>query len=124
MTTEQTIYEQAHAAGCQAVERVTVNPMIVQERANPLDDQSAITRSYLVNDGVCGFASVLIRPANSKFAKYLVSLNLARKSYLGGVAMSVHYFNQSLTKKEAYGEAFAKVLASNGICAYCESRMD
>ena len=121
---EQTIYQQAHYQGNAAVQVATVQPMIVQQRENPLNDDSRVVREYLVNDGVCGFASVNVKPANGKFAKFLVANGLARKSYLGGVSMSVHQFNQSLQKKEAYAYAFASVLNEHGIKAYVESRMD
>jgi hypothetical protein len=118
------VYEQAHQAGLNAVLSANVTPMIVTERANPLDDSSSVKRAYFVDDGVCGFASVIVKPANCKFAKYLQAQGLGRKHYYGGMSMSVRDFNQSLTKKEAYAEGFAKVLRDNGINAWAESRMD
>ena len=121
---EQTIYSQAHHQGNVAVEMATVTPMVVQQRENPLNDDSRVIRQYIVNDGVCGFASVTVKPANSKFAKFLVANGLGRKGYGGGVCMSIRDFNQSLTKKEAYAYAFASVLAEHGIKAHVESRMD
>jgi len=120
----ESIFNQAHAEGNAAVVAATVTPMIVTQAANPLDDSSAVVNAWVVNDGVCGFASVIIKPANSKFAKFLVANQLARKHYAGGVSMSIHDFNQSLTKKESYAYAFAKVLNDNGITAYVDSRMD
>jgi hypothetical protein len=120
----ESLYIQAHNAGNNAVTQTTVTPMIVTQAANPLDDSSETVKQWVVNDGVCGFASVIIKPANSKFAKFLVANRLARKHYAGGVSMSVRDFNQSLTKKEAYAYAFAKVLNDNGITAYVDSRMD
>jgi hypothetical protein len=120
----ESIYTQAHNAGNVAVTQTTVTPMIVSQQANPLNDNSETINQWVVNDGVCGFASVIIKPANSKFAKFLVANGLARKAYAGGVSMSIHDFNQSLTKKEAYADAFAKVLRDNGINAWAESRMD
>ena len=120
----ESIYIQAHDAGNNAVTQTTVTPMIVTQAANPLDDSSETINQWVVNDGVCGFASVVIKPANSKFAKFLVANGLARKHYAGGVSMSIRDFNQSLTKKEAYAEGFAKVLRDNGINAWAESRMD
>jgi len=96
----------------------------VQQRANPLNDNSEVQRQWLVNDGVCGFASVIVKPANCKFAKYLKEQGLGRKHYYGGLSMSVRDFNQSLQKKEAYAYAFVRVLEQNGIEAYVESRMD
>jgi len=121
---EQSIYQQAHYAGNVAVEMTTVAPMVVQQRENPFNDDSKVVREYFVSDGVCGFASVTVKPANSKFAKFLVANGLGRKAYNGGVSMSVRDFNQSLTKKEAYAYAFASVLNEYGIKAYVESRMD
>jgi hypothetical protein len=118
------IYLQAHEAGNAAVSQATIVPMIVREHANPLNDESPVKRQWYVEDGVCGFASVIVKPANSKFAKWLASAGLGRKSYYGGISMSVLDFNQSLQKKEAYASAFAKVLESHGIRCYVESRMD
>ena len=120
----QDIYQQAHEHGNLAVKMAFVTPMVVQQRENPLNDESKVIRQYLVNDGVCGFASVTVKPANCKFAKFLVANGLGRKSFNGGVSMSVRDFNQSLTKKEAYAYAFASVLNEHGIKAYVESRMD
>jgi hypothetical protein len=120
----QTIYAQANDKGNAAVQMTTVAPMIVQQRENPLNDNSKLVREYFVADGVCGFASVTVKPANCKFAKYLVANGLGRKGYGGGVSMSIRQFNQSLTKKEAYAYAFASVLNEHGIKAYVESRID
>jgi hypothetical protein len=121
---EQTIYSQANDKGNAAVQMTTVTPMVVQQRENPLDDDSRLVRQYFVSDGVCGFASVNVKPANSKFAKFLVANGLGRKSFNGGVSMSIRDFNQSLQKKEAYAYAFASVLNDYGIKAYVESRID
>jgi len=120
----ESLYTQAHNAGNNAVTQTTITPIIVTQAANPLDDSSAVVNAWVVNDGVCGFASVIIKPANSKFAKFLIANQLGRKAYGGGVSMSIRDFNQSLTKKEAYAEGFAKVLRDNGINAWAESRMD
>lgn len=120
----ESLYIQAHDAGNNAVTQTTVTPMIVSQQTDPLNDNSETINQWVVNDGVCGFASIIIKPANSKFAKFLVSSQLARKHYAGGVSMSIRDFNQSLTKKEAYAYAFSKVLNDNGITAYVDSRMD
>jgi hypothetical protein len=120
----QDIYQQAHEHGNFAVKLAFVTPMVVQQRENPLNDASKVVREYFINDGVCGFASVTVKPANSKFAKFLLANGLGRKSFNGGVSMSIRDFNQSLQKKEAYAHAFASVLNDYGIKAYAESRMD
>lgn len=120
----ESLYTQAHNAGNVAVTQTTVTPMIVSQHANPFNDSSETIKQWYVEDGVCGFASVIIKPANSKFAKFLLANQLARKHYAGGVCMPIRDFNQSLTKKESYAYAFAKVLNDNGINAYVDSRMD
>ena len=120
----EAIYQQAHEHGNLAVKMAFVTPMVVQQRENPLNDDSRVVREYFINDGVCGFASVTVKPANCKFAKYLIANGLGRKGYGGGVSMSIRDFNQSLQKKEAYAHAFASVLNDYGIKAFAESRMD
>ena len=79
----------------------------------------------VVEGGVCGFAWIKIRPANSPFANWLKKNGLGKtSSYAGGVTIFVHDFGQSLTRKEAYAAAFAGVLAKAGINAYGDSRID
>ena len=118
----QEIYTTARAAGLAAAAAAQVAPMIVSAHANPLDSNSEITKQYFVADGVCGFASVIIK--NIKFANALKKMGLGRKNYGGGYALSVQDFNQSLARKEAYAHAFAAVLNAHGITAYTDSRMD
>jgi hypothetical protein len=116
------LYAAAHDAGNAAVQSATITPMIVE---NPLNDHRLkLPDLYFVRDGVCGFASIVVKPATSSFAKYLKLNCGARKSYYGGISLSVQAFNQSLQKKEAYAYAFAKVLNEAGLNAYVESRMD
>jgi hypothetical protein len=120
------IYTKADDAGRKAVEALQVRPMVVTRRDNPMDDNSPVVQSWYVEDGVCGFAWVNIKPANSKFAKFLLRNGLARKdSYYGGVTVWVSDYNQSMQKKEAYAHAFAKVIRECGIDkCYASSRMD
>ena len=118
----ETIYTQARAAGLLAAQTAQVTPMIVNAHANPFDSNSEITRSYIVDDGVCGFASVVIK--NVKFSNGLKKLGIGRKNYPTGYCISVRDFNQSLTRKEAYAYAFAEVLRAHGVDAYIDSRMD
>jgi hypothetical protein len=116
------LYNQAREAGLSAAQAAQVAPMIVNAHANPLDANSEITKQYFVADGVCGFASVVVK--NVKFANGLKKMNIGRKNYGGGYCISVQDFNQSLTRKEVYARAFADVLIANGITAYVDSRMD
>ena len=116
----------ARAAGLAAVKDCVPIPMVVVQRADPLNDNSPVVKQYApVMDGPCGFAWVNVKPGNSAFAKYLKAEGLARSdSYEGGVTMWVSEFNQSMAKKEAYAYAFSEVLRAEGIRAYANSRMD
>lgn len=118
------LYREADAAGKAAAANANVDPMIVYKRVNPLDDSSEIIKTYVVNDGVCGFAKIIVKPANSKFARWLLTHELARRHYEGGVYINVSGYGQSLTRKEAYANAFADTLVNAGINAYMESRLD
>lgn len=124
LTCEQ-LFSQADAAGRAAVANMQVRPMVVTQHANPLDDSSAPVRQYYVEDGVCGFAWIKIRPARGEFVKWLKKNNIGKTdSFEGGYMIWISDYNQSMQKKETYARAFAKVLADNGIRAYSMSRMD
>lgn len=118
------IYTEAYYAGMEAVRNCTPIPMIINAINNPLDDNSRITKQYYVSDGVCGFASVIIKPAKGSFVNYLKANNLGHSHYGGGYAYYVGVGNQSLTKKEVFAEAFCEVLRKYNINCYVDSRMD
>lgn len=120
------LFNEADRAGKAAVAATKVVPMVVGEAKGLLSDEIDYSKkTYFVEDGVCGFAAIIVKPGNSKFAKFLKEMGMARRdSYNGGVRMPVHEYNQSLQKKEAYAYAFAKVLREAGINARVESRMD
>lgn len=121
----EALWAQAHAAGMAAGQAVVPEPMYVVQRANPFDDRSeVVTRYPPVMDGVCGFAGVTIRPGTGSLARWASKTGRARRAYYGGVETSVAEFNQSLTRKEAYAHAFARVLQAAGIGATVWSRMD
>lgn len=122
---ESELYSLAHDAGCRAVETATVIPMVVNLHSDPFNDNSKIVKNWIVNDGVAGFAWITVRPANSKFANYLKKNGLGKTdSYSGGCKIWVSGYGQSMQKKEAYAQGFAKVLSDHGIRAYADSRMD
>lgn len=77
----------------------------------------------IVNDGVCGFASVRFK-GNTAFGRYMKKNNLAWSAYGGGLSMSIHQYNQSYERKTAYARAFAGVLKDAGIDAWAEGRLD
>jgi hypothetical protein len=126
----QKIFLEAHQAGMAAGNGHNPTPMVVQQHTNMLNDNSPVEQEWAVPDGVCGFAWVVLKPANNAFAKWLVANGYARKdSYYGGVRLSVSYFNQSMERKEKYARAFAAVINKYNEelklkYAYPMSRMD
>ena len=68
-----TIWDEAHAAGCAAVEATTPVPMIVEGGG----------RSYYVADGMCGFAWVNF-PANTGFGRWAKASGRSRKDSTTG----------------------------------------
>ena len=119
------VLERAHLMGMDAGRRVGVNPMIVGTPTELMGNEIDYSKkTYVVEGGVCGFAGVVIKPARGKFVSYLKSLDMGYKHYYGGWYVSVREFGQSLTRKEAYAEAFAKVLSEVGMRCYVDSRMD
>ena len=125
MSAETRLFESAHEAGLKAGREVGVSPMIVGSPSTPFgSDIDYSKKTYFVESGVCGFAGVVIKPARGKFVSYLKKLGMGYKHYYGGWYVSVREFGQSLTRKEAYAEAFAKVLGEVGMRCYVDSRMD
>lgn len=107
----------AHTVGMEAVARVrpTIKPMVV----------CGLGQSYIVPDGVCGFAWLEIRPARGSLVTFL------KKNGIGSVShyhrcywVNIFDFNQSLVMKEAYAEAVAESLRASGYEVYAGSRID
>lgn len=126
MNEYETLYEKAAAAGSAAVDSLQVEPMYVYQTksifSNEIDESAPV---YKVDDGPCGFAWINVKPANSRFAKWMRKEGIAEKRYGGpGVSIWVGQYNQSYAKKSAYARAFAEVLRDNGINAWSESRLD
>jgi hypothetical protein len=118
-----TLFAKADKAGKEAAGKCIPTPMVVTERSNPLDDNSKIEKSWLVPQGMCGFASIRFK-GNTSFGKWAAKNNLAKKSHDGGLYIWVHDYNQSVELKSAYAYAFARVLNDAGIKAFAESRLD
>jgi hypothetical protein len=122
----------AHVAGMAAGRAASPPTMLVNRHVNPLDDASPIDKTWVVPEGPCGFAWVTVRPANSRLAKVMAGLfdgtfggRARRDSYGGGMMLWVYEFNQSMVRKEAYANAFAKHLRDAGFDkVYPGSRMD
>ncbi len=119
------LLERAHLMGMDAGRASTPTPMIVGSPSTPFgSDIDYSKKTYFVEGGACGFAGVVIKPARGKFVSYLKSIGIGNKHYYGGYYVSVREFGQSLARKEAYAEAYAKVLSEEGMSCYVDSRMD
>lgn len=118
------LYKDAYQAGVEAANKVNIAPMVVQQRFNPLDDNSPIKEQYIVPDGPCGFANLRIK-GNTSFGRWAKKESIAKKSYSGGLVIYIHDYGQSLARKEAHAYAMAEYLRNNGVeGTYAESRMD
>lgn len=119
------LWNRAHAAGEAAVRETTPTPMIVGQSADLFGGGIDYSKpTYFVSQGVCGFAWVVIRPANSAFARWAKKTYNLRTGYGGGLHYWISDYGQSYELKQAYGRAFASVLQDAGLRAYCDSRLD
>ena len=122
----QSLYDRANDAGRLAARGSKPVPMVVGEETAFMSGKLDYSKPVeVVNDGVCGFAWVNIKPATSAFAKWLKAKGYARSdNYYGGVTIWISDYNQSMTRKECHAAAMAKVLTEGGYKAYSNSRMD
>lgn len=119
------LLEAAHEAGYAAGTAEAPTPVGVVQTdvfGNPIEG----AQTYTLDDGLCGFAWINIKPGNSKFANYLKKIGAARSdSYYGGVTIWVSLFGQSYDRKIAYARAYANVLKEAGYeRVYASGRLD
>jgi hypothetical protein len=115
----------AHAAGMQAASTHRPTPMVVGTPLSPFGGGIDYSReTYIVSQGVCGFAWVVIRPANSAFARWAKKTHGLRSGYGGGLHYWIGDFGQAYELKLAYARAFADTLREFGIRAFADSRLD
>lgn len=112
----QDIINKADKAGKEAVNKLNVIPMVVENKETG--------KQWFVEDGACGFAWVSLHPATSSFARWLKKQGIGSKAYDSGLKIWIHDYNQSVQKKETYASAYAEVLRDNGYKAYSGSRLD
>jgi hypothetical protein len=126
MKQHEELFAKAHEAGMAAGNACNPTPMIVGTPKTLFGTELDYTKPVeRVEGGVCGFAWINVKPATSGFAKWLKKTGKVRSvSYYGGYDIWVGLFGQSMARKEAYADAFARVLSDAGIKAYSMSRMD
>lgn len=131
------IFEEAMKAGREAGTATKPVPMVVGHAIGFSSQIDYSKPTEFVEDGVCGFAWVKLKPANHPFVKWAIDTGRARKdSYEGGASISIRDYNQSMQRKEAHARAMAAVLksaAENGVLyglskrplsVWSQSRMD
>ena len=111
----------ARAAGLAVGEAATPRPMIVREAG--LFGPTPGGQAWHVPDGVCGFAGIVVK-GNTAFGRYAKKIGATHPNYGGGLYISVREYGQSLERKEAFANAFARELNAAGVRAYVNSRMD
>lgn len=127
------VFVEASAAAQAAVAATTPAPMVVGTSKSffgPGADEIDYTKKvYYVADGLCGRASVKIRPARGAFVSFLKKRGVGRSAYGGGYSVASWEFgaarsSQSYELAVAGAEAAAKVLSSYGLNVYVESSLD
>ena len=109
------LFYQATSKADQAFKEATPEPMTVTDGTN----------TWKVDEGMCGFASVNIRPARGKFVKFLKDHSIGSPDgYLGGYTVYARTGSQSYERNTAWAQAFAAVLNSEGLNATSHSRLD
>jgi hypothetical protein len=105
-------------------------PIIVGEAIGLSNEIDETKPTYYIEGGVCGFASVIIKPARGKFVTELKKRKIGGAHYYGGYSVSSWEFAPSIRRDQSYERACAaakgavEVLRSYGINAYVDSRID
>lgn len=124
---QEILTEAAHAAGL-AYDNCEPAAMVVYETVGLSDIPKENGKAWLVAEGVCGFAWLVVTPATSSFAKWLAKRELGHKAYNGGWSISAHELvpnaGQSYERKVAAMTAAAAVLRAHGIACRVDSRLD
>ncbi len=125
------IFVEAAEAAEAAVKACRPTPMIVGSPSTPLgNDVDMSQQTWFVEGGVCGFASVVIKPARGSLVTLLKQRNVGRKSYYGGWDVASWEFAPSIRRDQSYeracaaAEAAASVLCKYGINAGVDARID
>lgn len=118
------LHAQAHEAGHAAATKTTPRAIIVGSPSTPFGNDVDLSKQHWYeSEGVCGFAWVSF-PGNKPWCRWAKKNIRISKHYPSGFCIWVSDYGQSLERKEAYAEAYAKVLREAGVEAYAGSRMD
>lgn len=124
---QEIITEAAHVAGL-AYDNCQPQAMLVYETVGLSDMPKEDGKAWLVAEGVCGFAWIVVTPATSSFARWCSKNKIGYKAYQGGWTISANDLvpnaGQSYERKLAAMNAAAAVLRGHGISCRVQSRLD
>ena len=125
------VLSEAIEAGQNAFDACVPVPMIVQQHEHVLNDKSPVVEQWVASGGVCGFASVKVRPATCSFARWLVkngrgsNSDYAHCTYINIRPASRGADCQSYEKNSSWARAFAGVLRERlDIDVHADCRLD
>jgi hypothetical protein len=117
------LFAEAQAAGLAAGLAIKP-PSYVLRQVNPITGAAMPAAQSYQMQGSCGFAWIVVKPANSKFAKWLVAQGVGRKAYGGGIRVSIQDHGQCMERKAEHARAMWKVLEAAGIKGHWDQRID
>ena len=120
MNNYQEIIDKATEEGHKALWQTKPNPVGWVQA--DLDDKP-IGKTYIVDEGLCGGAYIILTDSRSEFVKWCKTNDkLSIDKNIGGKGYTISTFDahrdyrgQSAERYEACAEAFAKVLQENGV---------
>ena len=125
------ILVEASEAAEAAVKACRPTPMIVGSPSTPLgNDVDPTQQTWFVEGGVCGFASVVIKPARGTIVAELKKRGIGSAHYGGGYSFSSWQLAPSIRRDQSYERAVAaakgavEVLKNYGVNAYVDARID
>ena len=110
------IFIEAQLKACDAFHSHKPTPMIVGHAKNLFSNEIIPGTEEIVEDGLCGFAWINIKPARGPLVKFLKSKGIGRNGDYGGYTISSYEstpgtgFSQSMEKNQAGCKAFVKVI--------------
>ena len=125
------ILVEASESAEQAVKACRPTPIIVGSPSTPLgNDVDPTQQTWFVEGGVCGFASVVIKPARGSIVAELKKRKIGSAHYGGGYSFSSWQLAPSIRQDQSYERAVAaargavEVLKKYGVNAYVDARID
>ena len=125
------ILVEASESAEQAVKACTPQAIIVGSPSTPFgNDVDPNQKTWFVEGGVCGFASVVIKPARGNIVAELKKRKIGSAHYGGGYSFSSWQLAPSIRQDQSYERAVAaakgavEVLKKYGINAYVDARID